>query len=47
MNAATELLRRLKRHPSGLAAGAFIALLLVLALGAGLVPQFDPNALSN
>jgi peptide/nickel transport system permease protein len=47
MNAATEFLRRLKRHPSGLAAGCFIALLLVLALGAGLVPQFDPNALSN
>jgi peptide/nickel transport system permease protein len=47
MNAATDFLRRLKRHPSGLAAGLFIVLLLVLALGAGFVPQLDPYSLSN
>ena len=37
----------MQRLPSGLAAGLFIALLLVLALGAGLVPQFDAHAISN
>lgn len=47
MNAARDFLRQLARHPSGLAAGAFIAFLLLLALGVGLVPQFDPHALSN
>lgn len=47
MNAAHSFLRRLARHPSGLAAGAFIAFLLVLALGAGLFAQLDPHALSN
>jgi peptide/nickel transport system permease protein len=47
MNGAADLLRRLKRHPSGLAAGWFIALLLLLALGAGFVPQFDARAIGN
>jgi peptide/nickel transport system permease protein len=47
MNKAADLVRRLKRHPSGVAAALFIALLLVLALGAGLVPQFDAHAISN
>lgn len=47
MNAVRDFLRQLARHPSGLAAGAFIAFLLLLALGVGLVPQFDPHALSN
>jgi len=47
MKAAADLVRRLKRHPSGLAAGLFIALLLLLALGAGLVPQFDARAIGS
>ena len=47
MNAAHSFLARLRRHPSGLAAGIFIALLLVLALVAGFIPQFDPYSLSN
>jgi len=47
MNAASDLLRRLRRHPSGVAAGVFIALLVVLALGAGLVPHFDAQAISS
>ncbi len=47
MHAAADLARRLQRHPSGLAAGVFIALLLAAALGAGLVPQFDPQAIGN
>jgi peptide/nickel transport system permease protein len=47
MNAVRSFLRGLARHPSGLAAGVFIAVLLVLALGVGFVPQLDPHALSN
>jgi peptide/nickel transport system permease protein len=47
MNAARSFIRSLARHPSGLAAGVFIAVLLVLALGVGFVPQLDPHALSN
>ena len=47
MNAAHSFLGRLRRHPSGLAAGLFIALLVVLALVAGLFPALDPHALSN
>jgi peptide/nickel transport system permease protein len=46
MKAVTEFRRRLAEHPSGLVAGAFILLLLVLALTAGLMPM-DPHALSN
>jgi peptide/nickel transport system permease protein len=47
MNAVRSFIRSLARHPSGLAAGVFIAVLLVLALGVGFVPQLDPHALSN
>jgi peptide/nickel transport system permease protein len=47
MQAANRFLTRLARHPSGLVAGAFILLLLVLALTAGLVPGLDPHALSD
>ncbi|HXD40478.1 MAG TPA: ABC transporter permease [Ramlibacter sp.] len=47
MNAARDFAAKLARHPSGLAAGAFIALLVVVALSVGFVPQFDPYSLSN
>jgi peptide/nickel transport system permease protein len=47
MNAARSFLARLRRHPSGLAAGAFIALLIVLAVIVGLFPQLDPHAMSD
>jgi peptide/nickel transport system permease protein len=47
MNAARNFLARLRAHPSGLAAGIFIAFLLVLALVVGFIPQLDPHALSN
>lgn len=47
MNAAHSFIARLRRHPSGLAAGVFIAVLVVLALVAGLIPALDPHALSN
>lgn len=47
MKTAAEFLRRLRRHPGGLAAGLFIALLVLLALGAGLVPGLDPYAISD
>jgi peptide/nickel transport system permease protein len=47
MNAASRFLAQLKRHPSGLVAGAFILLLLVLALAAGLFPGLDPHGMSN
>ena len=42
MNAARSFVAQLARHPSGLAAGVFIALLLVLALVVGFIPQLDP-----
>lgn len=35
------------RHPSGIAAGVFIAVLVLLALVVGFFPQLDPHALSN
>ncbi|HXE48654.1 MAG TPA: ABC transporter permease subunit, partial [Ramlibacter sp.] len=47
MNAARNFVAKLARHPSGLAAGAFIALLLVVALAVGFIPQLDPYSLSN
>jgi len=47
MNAARNFVAKLARHPSGLAAGAFIALLLVVALVVGFIPQLDPYSLSN
>lgn len=47
MNAASKFLKQLARHPSGMAAGAFILLLLVLALVAGLSPALDPHVMSN
>jgi peptide/nickel transport system permease protein len=46
MKAFAELRARFAGHPSGVAAGAFILLLLVLALTAGLMP-LDPHAISN
>ena len=47
MNAVRSFLARLRRHPSGLAAGVFIALLVVLAVVVGLFPQLDPHAMSD
>jgi peptide/nickel transport system permease protein len=47
MQAAASFLARMRRHPSGLVAGLFILVLLLLALGVGFVPQFDPHAISN
>lgn len=46
MKAATKFLSSLAQHPSGVVAGLFILLLLVLALGAGLF-GLDPHTLSN
>lgn len=47
MNAAHSFLVRLSSHRSGLVAGAFIALLIVLALVAGFIPGLDPYSLSD
>jgi peptide/nickel transport system permease protein len=47
MNPAGRFLTQMKRHPSGLAAGVFILVLLVLALTAGLFPGLDPHVMSN
>lgn len=47
MQGARKFLRGLAQRRSGLAAGVFIALLLVIALGVGLIPQIDPYKLSN
>ncbi|MDB6001931.1 MAG: hypothetical protein JWP52_3630 [Rhizobacter sp.] len=47
MNRAHKLLSGLSRHPSGLVGGVFIALLVVIALFVGFVPQLDPHVLSN
>jgi len=47
MRAGARFLAALARHPSGVVAGLFIVLLLVLALGAGLLPGLDPQAMSN
>ena len=47
MNAARSFVAKLARHPSGLVAGAFIALLVVVALAVGFVAQLDPYSLSN
>jgi peptide/nickel transport system permease protein len=47
MNAASKFLKQLDRHPSGMAAVAFIVLLLALALVAGLSPALDPHVMSN
>jgi peptide/nickel transport system permease protein len=47
MNAARRLLAGLSRHPSGLVAGLFILLLVVLALLVGFFPQLDPRAMSD
>jgi peptide/nickel transport system permease protein len=46
MKAAIRFLSRLAEHPGGLVGGAFILLLLVLALSAGYLP-IDPHAMSN
>ncbi len=47
MKAAAKFLSAFGRRPSGVAAGLFILVLLVLALGVGLVPQLDPHTLSH
>lgn len=47
MNAARRFVAGLARHPSGLAAGVFIAVLVALALLVGFIPQVDPYSLSN
>lgn len=47
MNRAHKFFAGIARHPSGMVAGIFIALLVVLALGVGLFPQLDPHVLSN
>ena len=47
MTAAARFAGRLAQHPSGLVAGGFILVLLVLAVTAGLLPGLDPHALSN
>jgi peptide/nickel transport system permease protein len=47
MNAALRFVAGLARHPSGLAAGVFIAVLVALALLVGFIPQVDPYSLSN
>ncbi|MGD9942139.1 MAG: ABC transporter permease [Burkholderiaceae bacterium] len=47
MTRARRFIRDLGRHRSGVAAGVFILLLLLIALGVGLVPQLDPHRLSN
>jgi len=46
MKAAARFLSRLAEHPGGLAGGAFILVLLVLALTAGFLP-LDPHEMSN
>jgi len=47
MKPANKFLQGLARHPSGLAAGLFIAVLVVIALGVGFFPGLDPHAISN
>jgi peptide/nickel transport system permease protein len=47
VNGAPSLLARLRRHPSGLAAGVFIAALVVIAAVVGFLPQLDPHAMSD
>ena len=37
----------LLRHPSGVVAGGFIGLLIVLGIGVDFFPGFDPHAMSN
>jgi peptide/nickel transport system permease protein len=47
MKRAHKFLNDMARHPSGLTAGVFIALLVVLALLVGFIPHLDPHLLSN
>lgn len=47
MKPANKFLQGMARHPSGLAAGLFIAVLVVIALGVGFFPGLDPHAISN
>jgi peptide/nickel transport system permease protein len=47
MKAGASFPRRLVEHPGALMGGAFILLLLVLALTADILPIADPHALSN
>jgi len=47
MKADASFPRRLAEHPGALMGGAFILLLLVLALAADILPILDPHALSN
>jgi len=47
MKADASFPRRLAEHPGALMGGAFILLLLVLALTADILPILDPHALSN
>lgn len=47
MKAGISFARRLAEHPGALMGGAFILLLLALALTADILPILDPHALSN
>lgn len=47
MNPGARFARRLAEHPGALLGGAFILLLLVLALTADILPILDPHALSD
>ncbi|HEY4066104.1 MAG TPA: ABC transporter permease [Burkholderiaceae bacterium] len=47
MTRARKFARDMARHPSGLAGGLFIALLVLVALFVGFFPQLDPHLISN
>ena len=47
MKRANQFITGMARHPSGVAAGIFIAVLVVLALTVGFFPSLDPHVLSN
>ena len=47
MRRADGFLQGMARHPSGMIAGTFILLLLLIALGVGFVPALDPHTMSN
>lgn len=47
MKHGKRFIQGMARHPSGVAAGLFIALLILVALGVGFIPALDPYVLSD
>ncbi|MGB6102695.1 MAG: ABC transporter permease [Pusillimonas sp.] len=47
MKHGNRFIQGMARHPSGVAAGIFIILLILVAMGVGFIPALDPHVLSD